>query len=1015
MLEKDCALQGLCDTIEADENVSLTSANATIEIEGNSNDSPIIKASNTVAFNTPASVTNLSDTSGAAIISGTVSVPEGSSLKLTGGNGKAGLTFDGDSEKRVTVSLPKVSGGHVFNSLSEPGKYPAGEGYVELTKTDADSYDLVFNNVDATGPFELYGADYTVTLNNSRFEPGRVEAGAASTAEPRDPPPVAAISAVEGALTLELVGENRIYVETEAITAVGNLIIGGTGSLVVESIEAGDEPVKIYSEEGSIEIKGDAAVTVPELIVPAANKVTVSSAAKVNAVAVVGDNHTVYGNAIYPYGKSFSAPDSLIIPEGTSLTIPEGATLTFTDNLTNLNRALITIINEGELINNGTIEFKKDATDDAEVQDYIGMLKPTGSGSVKATVGSISSEYTNDGDKINEIVGDLDFSDPATLPPAQGNGYEWNAANNTLTLKHLNVTGNIVLPDAACTVNIIGKVSANELYLGNTYMSENASTINGDPAKGGRFDGKIMSPNDLTLNNVTMNGDIEKLNSTNDSGLLTLQNSTMASTNFKWDTIDGIALKGSTLTVGKNSGYFIVRKIVMDDGSIINMHSVLTSGKDATENGLAGIMKYLPAGYTIKRYEDTSSGSRTYYTIWDSKNNSNASNLTIQKQPSNPNPTPNPTPNPGPSGGGSYSDDSTNSYTIEVSAGDNGTITPSGRVSVTYGASKTFTIKANDGYAIAYVLVDGKSVGAVTTYTFENVQKSHTISAAFSKTYPDVTKDDWFKESVYFVTARGMMSGTGDGKFNPNAPMTRGMFVTALGNLANANISAYKTSSFTDVDTGAYYLGHAEWAVKNNIVTGTSATTFAPNQAITRQEMAVIMQNYAKAIGYNLSSARTETVFADSANIEKWAKPAVKEMQMAGVMMGKNGNNFDPTATATRAEGSAVLRRFAALKAGGKATSGWETNDSGSRMYFENGKAVTGKKGIGGKTYEFNSDGICIVPDSKKHAIHKIVYGDTLWDISIKNHCTVADIVKLNGIADPNNVPVGTELKIPQK
>jgi len=171
----------------------------------------------------------------------------------------------------------------------------------------------------------------------------------------------------------------------------------------------------------------------------------------------------------------------------------------------------------------------------------------------------------------------------------------------------------------------------------------------------------------------------------------------------------------------------------------------------------------------------------------------------------------------------------------------------------------------------------------------------------------------WAKEDIEFVTARGLFSGTSQDKFSPDMSMTRGMFVTVLGRLAEVDQNSYKDSSFADVKLDAYYMSYIEWARKNNIVSGISETNFAPEQAITREQMAVIMVNYARSTGFELPQLQTENSFADNEEISSYAKEAVKGMQMAGILSGKSNNNFDPKGTATRAEVSAVLRRFVEL------------------------------------------------------------------------------------------------------
>jgi len=158
-----------------------------------------------------------------------------------------------------------------------------------------------------------------------------------------------------------------------------------------------------------------------------------------------------------------------------------------------------------------------------------------------------------------------------------------------------------------------------------------------------------------------------------------------------------------------------------------------------------------------------------------------------------------------------------------------------------------------------------------------------------------------------------LFSATSDTNFSPNIAMTRGMFVTALGRLANAEVSDYKKSSFADVNSGAYYIGYIEWASGNGIVNGTGNGNFVPDQPITREQMTVIMGNYAEVIGLSLPKVHGQNTFADSTKISDYAHDAVKQMQVEGVISGKNGNLFDPQGIATRAETSAVLRRLVEL------------------------------------------------------------------------------------------------------
>ncbi|MFQ7054071.1 MAG: S-layer homology domain-containing protein [Clostridium fessum] len=252
----------------------------------------------------------------------------------------------------------------------------------------------------------------------------------------------------------------------------------------------------------------------------------------------------------------------------------------------------------------------------------------------------------------------------------------------------------------------------------------------------------------------------------------------------------------------------------------------------------------------------------------------------------------------------------------------------------------------------------------------------------FVPAFTDIT-GHWAADNILFAASRGLLSGTSDTTFSPDTGMTRGMFVTALGRLAGINPDSYQTGKFTDVKADAYYAPYVNWAAQTGIVEGVTATTFAPDTNINREQMAVIMKNYAAKLGYDLPQTLKAVTFADNANISSWAKDAVRAMQQAGILAGKNGNKFDPKGTATRAEVATVLRRFVEIVIDPQTANGWQQNDSGQWSYYRNGKPVKGRlsddqkwywldkatgmmfaggwKQIDGKWYYFYTDGTMAV------------------------------------------------------
>ncbi len=220
----------------------------------------------------------------------------------------------------------------------------------------------------------------------------------------------------------------------------------------------------------------------------------------------------------------------------------------------------------------------------------------------------------------------------------------------------------------------------------------------------------------------------------------------------------------------------------------------------------------------------------------------------------------------------------------------------------------------------------------------------------------------WAKGSIDYVAGRGLLTETSKNTFSPDAAMTRGMLVTALGRLAGVEEKNYKTNSFTDVKVDNTYRPYIEWAYSKGIIQGMGNSKFAPDRAVTREETAAILANYAKAAGYTLPAIREAVVYGDASAIGTSYSSAVTAMQQEGVMMGGKDNKFNPKSSATRAEFSAMLHRYIKLTINPATAQGWALNDAGQYLYYKAGKALTGFWELGtngnNKTYYFAEDGI---------------------------------------------------------
>ena len=243
-------------------------------------------------------------------------------------------------------------------------------------------------------------------------------------------------------------------------------------------------------------------------------------------------------------------------------------------------------------------------------------------------------------------------------------------------------------------------------------------------------------------------------------------------------------------------------------------------------------------------------------------------------------------------------------YTIKATAGAGGSISPSGNVSVREGRDRTFTITPDKGYAISNVKIDGKSIGAVKSYTFENVRRTHTIEVIFTKAngnpqtgvFVDVATGSYYEDAVDWAVENGITKGTDDTHFSPDGICTRAQAVTFLWRAAGSPKPEPRAMPFTDVPVGSYYYDAVLWAVENGITKGTSDTTFSPNMTCTRAQIVAFLwrseKSPAAGIANPFADVKSTAYYADAV---LWA---VKE----NITKGTTSTTFSPNADCTRAQ-----------------------------------------------------------------------------------------------------------------
>ena len=175
-------------------------------------------------------------------------------------------------------------------------------------------------------------------------------------------------------------------------------------------------------------------------------------------------------------------------------------------------------------------------------------------------------------------------------------------------------------------------------------------------------------------------------------------------------------------------------------------------------------------------------------------------------------------------------------------------------------------------------------------------------------TYSDVKKTDWHYDAVKYAYENNLMTGTGNG-FEPDTKMTRAMLVTVLYRL-HGTPKTSQTSDFSDIEKGAWYEESVLWASENNIVLGINNTEFAPNQELSREQMAVILYRYANSIGINTNTSSNLDKYLDKEEISNWAVDALIWANSVGLINGMDDNKISPKESATRAQIATILMRF---------------------------------------------------------------------------------------------------------
>ena len=643
------------------------------------------------------------------------------------------------------------------------------------------------------------------------------------------------------------------------------------------------------------------------------------------------NTNTVYGSVTLPSGAGFLLDGALAITQGATMTIPQGVTLDLKNTTA--------ITSNGTIVNNGTV-LLPDGTDAATIK----ALQLTGAGIVEAG----SQSYTNDGAAVTMISGDLDLSagdhSGATLAD---DGYTFS--NNILALGNVYIKNGLILPcDTAVTINttasssISGGITAatdaggyhHPMAL--TFTGTAPLTINGGISGG--VNGDTVTVQDgaqVTLNGyisigdsgtdgtLTVTGAGTVLDITSDSAYgamcdtVHVQNGAHLTAHSEGSYgLEALAggvhvTGGSTLTVGCEYGVYIIDgSFEVDDSSTFTANAsvaavcvVDTNNAMSQDQALAVSSSLLPSGTqktstigdTVEygyKYDSFASSSSTLAAT--DENNSPATlagalgTLTLKKAST-------------PAGGGSGS----TSYTLTFETNGGSAIE---KLSKTSGTAIDLSAykPTRDGYDF-----DGwySDTALATKVTGVTLTKNTTVYAKWTEKstnpFADVSDSDYYSDAVLWAVKNGVTGGTSDTAFSPDMTCTRAQMVTFLWRAQGSPEPTSKTCPFTDVAQGAYYYEAVLWAVEKGITAGTSATTFSPDDTVTRgQAVTFLWRAAGKPEKTSANPFSDVTKGAYYYNAVLWAMEK-------GVTQGTSVMTFSPNIFCTRVQIVTFLYRYA--------------------------------------------------------------------------------------------------------
>ena len=568
--------------------------------------------------------------------------------------------------------------------------------------------------------------------------------------------------------------------------------------------------------------------------------------------------------------------------------------------------------------------------------------------------GSVTGSYYVGG-VVGQNFGTVENCYNTDAVNSSGNRVGGVVGDNGGTVKNCYNTGTVTGPDSGSDSYVGGVVGNNEASVTNCYNtgkvtgSADSSDVGGVVGLNSSGDSSASA----SVTNCYNTGKVTGSADSSDVGGVVGHNSSASVANCYYQTGKGAAV-GIGGTTGDNSSQtaaksledfhsgevaYLLEKGVTDEKPVWgqdltdknSLPTLIALDKNA-KTVYQVTLKYDHAGEQDKTYytDDTATPSeqpsRDGYTFdhWDkTEGEGNTITYTAKWIEATPEPTPDPEPEEPPYTG-KYS------YEVSTSVGDNGTVTVDRYA--TEGDEVTIIVTPDEAYKLddLSVTANGKDVELTAnddgTYSFTMPSADVRITATFaedpdwtpdepeepttdvSDLFIDIAPDAWYKDAVQYAYDNGLMTGVSATEFAPEATTTRAMIVSILARLEG--VTTAQAAGFADVDDNDWYATAVNWAANVGVVNGYEDNTFQPNTAITREQLAAILMNYAAYKGYDVSARADLSHYSDADSISSWANDVLLWAVAEGLLTGVTDDTIAPQAHATRAQVAAILQRF---------------------------------------------------------------------------------------------------------